>query len=254
MSHPDDETLALLALGEDGGTAAEQAHVASCDRCRHTLDGYRAVVGVGRRVEPADLPIAPRAEVWQRVLAEVRHEHGDEQAEPVEPAAPAVVVPLDGRRAPAPARLRRLAPVAAAAAVGLLVGAGATWGLTRDSSPAPSASPPTKITVAALRPLDDPTASGRAVLRVQSPASRTVTITVTGLPRPSGAFYEVWLMDPSNAHLVALGVLDSSGRGVYSVPSGLDLGRYSAVDVSLQPMNGSPLHSANSAVRGSIDG
>jgi anti-sigma-K factor RskA len=108
------------------------------------------------------------------------------------------------------------------------------------------------VTVAALQPVADPTATGQAVLRVASPTQRTVTVEVTGLPVEPGVFYEVWLMDPSNAHLVALGVLDAQGKGIYVVPAGLDLAKYSALDVSVQPMNGSPLHSSTSAVRGSI--
>jgi anti-sigma-K factor RskA len=62
----------------------------------------------------------------------------------------------------------------------------------------------------------------------------------------------VWLMDPTDKNLVALGVLGVDGRGAYLVPAGLDLSHYTAVDVSLQPMNGSPLHSSVSAVRGII--
>jgi anti-sigma-K factor RskA len=142
--------------------------------------------------------------------------------------------------------------LAAAAAVGIVVGAGSTYAFTRTTPPPAAATVPATETVAALDPLDDPTASGRAVLQVTSPTQRTVTVMVTGLPRQPGTFYEVWLMDPSNAHLVALGVLDAKGQGSYIVPTGLDLSHYSAVDVSLQPMNGSPLHSSNSAVRGVI--
>ena len=43
-----------------------------------------------------------------------------------------------------------------------------------------------------------------------------------------------------------------SGHGQFAVPAGLDLDAYSAVDVSLQPMNGSPLHSGDSPVRGEL--
>ena len=59
-------------------------------------------------------------------------------------------------------------------------------------------------------------------------------------------------MDPTTNGLVSLGDLSSNGRGAYVVPSGLDLAKYNAVDVSLQPMNGSPAHSSHSAVRGTI--
>jgi hypothetical protein len=110
----------------------------------------------------------------------------------------------------------------------------------------PCPQPPQPVASASLKPFDEPASSGTAVISQASTAQRTVTVTVTGLPQRAGAFYEVWLMDPSNAHLVALGVLDSSGHGQFAVPAGLDLASYSAVDVSLQPMNGSPLHSGDS--------
>jgi anti-sigma-K factor RskA len=85
-----------------------------------------------------------------------------------------------------------------------------------------------------------------------SAQQRTVTLAVANLPSAPATFYEVWLMDPTDSRLVSLGVLGADGRGVYIVPPGLDLTQYSAVDVSLQPMNGSPEHSKNSAVRGTI--
>lgn len=103
-----------------------------------------------------------------------------------------------------------------------------------------------------LRPRGTPAASGTAVLQVVSADQRTVTVTVANLPTPPGTFYEVWLMDPSNSHLLSLGVLGADGRGVCLVPPGLNLAQYTAVDVSLQPLNGSPAHSKHSAVRGII--
>jgi hypothetical protein len=36
------------------------------------------------------------------------------------------------------------------------------------------------------------------------------------------------------------------------MPPGVDLANYSRIDVSLQPFNGSPLHSRTSVVRGSL--
>jgi anti-sigma-K factor RskA len=244
VSHYDEETLALLAIGESGVTNDDGAHLLTCEQCRAEVGSLRAVVTTGRAVSAGDRPVAPSPDVWDRITAGIRSEAtdpGDEQ-----PAPP--VVPLDERRERRP---RRLWSLTAAAAVGIILGAGSTYALTR-STPAVSPGDQGQVTVAALDPLDDPTAKGDAVLRVSSPTQRTVTVSVQGLPTEPGAFYEVWLMDPSNAHLVALGVLDAAGKGSFVVPAGLDLSRYSAVDVSLQPMNGSPLHSSNSAVRGVI--
>ena len=252
MSHYDDATLALLAVGESGVTPDAEEHLRSCDVCRHEVEQLGAVVAAGRGVTIDDLPVAPAPSVWDRITEELRGDapvpvdgHATSAVEPAATAIPS----LDERRG---RRSRRVWSLTAAAAIGIIVGAGSTYAFTR-STPLPSpTSNPGQVTVAALDPLDDPTASGSAVLRVSSPTQRTVTVTVKGLPLEPGKFYEVWLMDPTNAHLVALGVLNAQGTGTYAVPPGLDLDSYSAVDVSLQPMNGSPLHSSNSAVRGVI--
>jgi hypothetical protein len=245
VSHYDDETLALLAVGESGVTPDAEAHLHGCARCQDEVEALRAVVAAGRGVTPGDQPVAPAPAVWDRITDELSDDASGDVAATTEP-----VVDLDERRDRRDRRTRRLWSLTAAAAVGIVVGAGSMYAVTRTTQTPPGST--ATETVAALDPLDDPTASGKAVLQVSSPTQRTVTVTVKGLPLQPGTFYEVWLMDPSNAHLVALGVLDSKGQGSYVVPTGLDLSRYSAVDVSLQPMNGSPLHSSNSAVRGVI--
>jgi hypothetical protein len=59
-------------------------------------------------------------------------------------------------------------------------------------------------------------------------------------------------MNAVPARFLAVGVLDAKHHGLFQIPTGLDLGSYPYVDVSLQPFNGSPLHSTNSVVRGSL--
>lgn len=244
MSHYDDVTLALLAVGEPGVTPDSEAHLAECEQCRREVASLGAVAAVARRVEPADEPVAPAPHVWDRIVDEI-HQPAP-ATETVGEAAP--VVELAERRTTH--GWRRALPLAAAAAVGIIVGCGGTYALTQGGT---SSSDPATVAVASLKPYDDPKASGTAEVRAASASQRTVTVHVTGLPaQPAGAFYEVWLMDPSNAHLVALGVLDAQGQGTFAVPAGLDLDLYSAVDVSVQPMNGSPLHSGDSPVRGEI--
>jgi anti-sigma-K factor RskA len=173
---------------------------------------------------------------------------GDDAGQPADSssAIPSLDERRAGRRGP-----RWALSLAAAAAVGLIVGIGGTWSLTRSTTPTPTASP-SQVSVAVLKPVDEPAAKGTAVLSVASAGQRTITVSVANLPTPAGTFYEVWLMDPTDSKLVALGVLGTGGHGDYVVPAGLDLTLYSAVDVSLQPMNGSPAHSSTSAVRGSI--
>jgi anti-sigma-K factor RskA len=248
VSHYDEATLALLALGESGVTDDHDAHLSSCEVCRHEVDELTAIAATSRTIAPDDYPSAPSPEVWDRILGEVRAGDG---ATPGRDAATvnAPVVALEAARS---RRRRSILSVAVAAAVGLVFGVGATLAATHGSTSTPPPVAQGQVTVAALHPLDTPDASGTAVLRVVSSQSRSVTVTVANLPTTPGTFYEVWLMDPTDAHLVSLGVLGADGRGAYVVPAGLDLTSYSAVDVSLQPMNGSPDHSRISAVRGSL--
>jgi anti-sigma-K factor RskA len=249
-------TLALIALGESHVTDDDEQHLASCAHCRAEVEQLAAVVATGRSVTVDDYPATPSVAVWDRIVAEVGDDAGQRGDSNPEVAS------LDDRRA-GRRRPRWALSLAAAAAVGLVVGIGGTWSVTRSTTPTPTASPsgsttptptasPSQVSVAVLKPVDEPAAKGTAVLSVASAGQRTITVSVANLPTHAGTFYEVWLMDPTDSKLVALGVLGTGGHGDYVVPAGLDLTLYSAVDVSLQPMNGSPQHSSNSAVRGSI--
>ena len=246
MSHYDQTTLALLALGETQATADNAAHLSTCTRCRAEVDQLSAVVATSRAIQDSDYPVAPPAAVWDRIVAEIHRDAPSPSDAPV-----AAVVPITSSRQ-RPQRSRWPLSLGAAAAVGLIVGVGGTWTLTQTTAPTSQPTAQAHVSVAALHPLDTPAASGTAVLRVLSADQRTVTVTVANLPTPPGTFYEVWLMDPANSHLLSLGVLGADGRGAYLVPPGLNLAQYTAVDVSLQPMNGSPQHSNHSAVRGII--
>jgi anti-sigma-K factor RskA len=240
VPHLDETTLALIALGETSDRPDDAVHLSSCARCRAEVEQLASVVAIGRSITDDDYPVRPRPEVWQRVVSGIREDDVDAEPEAVG------VVDLEPRRRSRTHR-RRLVSLGVAAAVGLVLGAGGTWMATR-SEPAPLAQG--QVTVSALQPHDTPGASGTVVLHVVSQTQRTVDVAVSNLPAPPATFYEVWLMDPTDAHLVSLGVLGADGRGAYIVPVGLDLAQYSAVDVSLQPMNGSPAHSQVSAVRG----
>jgi hypothetical protein len=52
--------------------------------------------------------------------------------------------------------------------------------------------------------------------------------------------------------MISLGDLNAGNSGTFSLPAGVDLRFYSRIDVSLQPFNGSTLHSSTSVVRGSL--
>ena len=61
----------------------------------------------------------------------------------------------------------------------------------------------------------------------------------------------MWLLEPGSQRMVALGVVDG-GSAVLPVPAGVDLAAYSVVDVSVEPDDGDPAHSAVSVARGDL--
>ena len=140
--------------------------------------------------------------------------------------------------------------LAAAAAAGIVIGAGAAVGIARlVSAPVPAAAAIAQIR---LRPLAQfpqwRDASGTAIMR-QASAARVLDVTLSAPPKPG--FYEVWLLGLDGVSMISLGDL-SSGHGSFTVPPGTDLGFYSRIDVSLQPFDGSTVHSKTSVVRGSL--
>jgi len=78
--HTDPELLALLALGEEGGTEDDRAHVASCRVCTAELEELRHVVVLAR--EAADEPMSdPDPRVWDSIRTEIRSGAGRDRAE-----------------------------------------------------------------------------------------------------------------------------------------------------------------------------
>ncbi|NEB93920.1 anti-sigma factor domain-containing protein [Streptomyces bauhiniae] len=263
MKHADEETLLLMALGELPATS-DSLHLRTCSTCQRELESFRRVVRTAQAPEPAaDLLLQPPPGLWTDIAAELSLEERhltpevavDDELHAIitgqragkqptfEPAArPPVPVP--------PGRARRrmrfsVALAACAALLGAAAGSTVTWWVTRDGS-TPS--------VAGGKPLDSLRAAstGYASLR-GTPAHRSLTVDVKGLPSTSG-YFEVWLMNSSHTKLVSMGVLDPDGKATLPVPENIDLGEYSVVDVSVQPYNGKPDHSGKSIVRGPYAG
>lgn len=268
MQHIDDETLALLALGEDVLDDDARAHLSSCPECADAVARLARVVDAFDGADPADELVAPDAAVWSRVQAELGLTSAaavppvvapavvtDAPAAPTLPhgtAEPgteddgatgtAVVVPLASRR-------RRVwGPVAAAAAAALVVGGvgGILWE-RREVEP-----PETTVASATLDPLPDwQGASGDARVEERPDGRRQVVVTVDA-PAPDGTYREVWLLAEDLSGLVSLGVLDGA-EGRFDVPDGLDLAEFPVVDVSEEHFDGDPSHSGDSVVRGPLD-
>ena len=236
--HVDDDVLALLALGEQVGTAADRAHVQECELCADEVAALAEVVGLARG-EDAEL-VAPGPQVWERISAELAlGGAGAAEPAPVE-TAPADVVPLAPRRRP-----RSWGWIAGAAAAGVLIGGvGVAWALNRDDRATDV------VATATLEPLPGWSAAGSASVETTRDGTRVLVVDVED-GTPTSGFREVWLLTPDAKGLVSVGTLDgSSGR--FDLPAGLDLTEFPVVDVSQEPFDGNPAHSGDSIVRGAL--
>lgn len=256
MKHLDDENLAILALGEDQPDRAQASHLAGCARCAAELESLTRLVNVGRSSRDVEL-VEPRPEVWQHIHAELGLSAAvadvpriAEKAEPSPADAPgrtrhAHVESADAvdqrRRARSMGRGAWWAVAAAALVVGLVAGVVGSALLNRPATQR-------LVAEAQLDPFPKWKASGSARVEETGAGSRDV---IVDLQAPGGGIREVWLIDPATSGLVSLGLL-SGASGQFSIPSGVDLSRYSVVDVSEEPNDGNPAHSGDSIVRGKL--
>jgi anti-sigma-K factor RskA len=68
-------------------------------------------------------------------------------------------------------------------------------------------------------------------------------------PEPS-SYLELWMIDTDVKGMVSLGPFH--GDGDYRVPNGIDAAKFPIVDISIEPADGTPTHSGESAVRGTL--
>lgn len=247
MPHPDPEILALRALGEPAGTAADEEHIVSCADCRAELAQLSGLVTTARHDGPIRLEQPPE-QLWQRIAAAAGV-----------PDSPAATRTDEDRPAAETRKVRPRRTVRrgwtrgrlAVAAAGIAVGAGAAAGIAvAVDSPAPAAP---VIASIELRPLPQfPQwlgTSGTALMRA-SDAAQLLDVTLRA-PQRQG-FYEVWLLGRDGVSMISLGDLPASHAASFTIPAGTNLRFYSRIDVSLQPFNGSTAHSKTSVVRGTL--
>lgn len=238
--HLDEEALSLLALGEPR-PEAERRHAVECDQCRDELTAWTEVVSAAR--EP--LEITPPPHVWANIAAATgvttvprplvaSPPARTSRSRTTKPAVPA-------QRRP---RLRVL--TAAVAAVALIAGVAIGVGVSRlGGDPAQPVLAQTSLGGLQLAP----GASGKADV-VETSAGRELDVDVTDLARPEG-FYQVWLIDPTVTRMVPVGVLNGD-VGHWSLPDDMDLAAYPVVDISSEPLDGNPIHSGKSVLRGTL--
>jgi len=262
MSHCDETTLALAALGEDI-PADEAAHLHSCALCTADVAELIEIVTLGREA-PAELPEVPE-QVWAGIRQELAltgapdgsdATHADVRALPA-PAAPVEhagagttdtnVVPMERRRSRGP--LWGVAAVAAAA--GALVGGAVVWSAV-DRGSGSSGTTEQFVAQAVLAPLPGKEVSspGEATV-LDSADGQVVRVDARSLPANDG-FYEVWLLDEELTKLVALGALPAGSVGTFTIPPGMSVAEYPVVDISLESYDGDPSHSKNSLMRGEL--
>jgi hypothetical protein len=241
MTHPDDDTLAAIALGDPAPSGAAE-HVRSCPECSDALAALRDTITTLHAPVP-DL-VAPPSSVWDAVSAEL-----DREPAPATPPPPVVDAGHELARRRASRADRRRFPVAwvaGAAAAGLVVGAlGAR--VLGGAEPAPA------VTVAStsLDTLDTRQAKGTAdVVRHDG----RLDLTVNTQPIDAGGGYlEVWLINKDLERMVSVGVLEPGERDQsFAIPQELLDQGYVIVDISREGFDDAPQHSGDSVVRGTL--
>jgi hypothetical protein len=227
VSHPDDETLALLALGEPG---AEADHVASCPRCQSRVDQLAAVVATARTLTPEDYPVAPPASVWAGITREL--------------GTDTVVTPLPSQPRSRRGRLWLVGSVAAAA--GLVVGALGVSAVTARDDVAPA----DVVARADLAPMSPAGLAGTALVE-RGERGNVLVVDVPDLPEVDG-YYEVWMASPDASTMVSVGTLIPGTTATLALPAGLDPTAFPVVDISEEHFDGDTGHSSLSIVRGQL--
>lgn len=244
MSHTDPTILALRALGERAGAAADDEHAKTCAQCRAEQARLTEIVAVARAEGPAQLETPP-PQVWDRIAAAVAV--ADDA--PAASRTPVVPSAANGTRPRRTVRRSRLVTTLAGLAAGLIIGIGGTIGVV-----ALTTAPETRVVAQVqLSPLPQfpqwQGTSGTAVMRA-SASQRAIMVTLKAPARPG--FYEVWLLARNGVSMISLGELNTDHTGTFTVPPGTDLRNYSRIDVSLQPFDGITVHAKTSVVRGSL--
>lgn len=224
--HPYDDLPGLL-FGEldRAQVTAVSDHLATCDDCRRELAVLAATSASLRATArnaqalPGAVPVVAAAE-----------------------DAPAVQPHQVGRGTARPGRRRRsLIGLAATLVLALVAAAVLLW--TGPLRPDRAGGTVPLAGVGAVA------ASGKASMAGDD-GDRRMTVTTDDLPalRP-GQYYEVWLLDPKAGTVFPVGVLPRDGEARFTLPASV-VGRYQAIDVSLEADDGDPAHSKHSLLRG----
>ncbi|KJK09602.1 hypothetical protein UB45_21510 [Terrabacter sp. 28] len=242
MSHPSDDELVDLALGEPTGDVS--AHVAQCAACSSAVTDLRRTVRLVSNPGPYAGWQAPDDAVWTRVAAQLdTAEDAIPEAPdasgtaPAAPSAPVVRLDRPGRRRTA---AWAAALVAASLVVGLLTGR-AIWGTTEGG----------QVAQVALATLDTRRTEGEATLVRAASGLDLQVSTDTALDAGDG-YLEVWLINADGKRMVSVGVLRPGEPGSFPVTQALIDQGYVVVDISKEQFDDKPAHSGDSLLRGQL--
>lgn len=230
MTHPDDEVLAALCLGEDID-ASHRDHATECPRCRQEVQALRDVLALARAGE-AEMQ-SPDESVWRAIEAGL-------VADRAVTAPPKSVA---GRR-----RVWQWALAAAVAGVLVGVVGGRAW----ERAPLTWDRQTVDLKRASLSTLDTSVTKGEADLRRTGDAL-SLQVNVDSLRVTSG-YLEVWLINRDLTRMVSVGVLPSGSTSQsYPVAQRLIDEGYVIVDISQEEFDDRPQHSGDSLVRGALN-
>jgi len=250
VSHPSDDELADLALGEPAA-ADVSAHVAQCATCSSAVADLRRTVRLVSNPGPYAGWQAPDDAVWAKVAAQLDTaedaipEAPDasgtapdaSRTAPAAPSAPVIRLERPGRRRTA---AWAAALVAASLVVGLLTGR-AIWGTTEGG----------QVAQVALATLDTRRTEGEATLVRAASGLDLQVSTDTALDAGDG-YLEVWLINADGKRMVSVGVLRPGEPGSFPVTQALIDQGYVVVDISKEQFDDKPAHSGDSLLRGQL--
>jgi hypothetical protein len=246
--HTNPDLLALLALGEDVGTAENLEHLAGCPGCRGELAALTAAAGTARRTSERDVLVAPRPDVWARISQELHLDAGPAlDPATVAPAGAPAATPTNPAAAAVNQRRTRMAAFTLAAVLALVAGIGLGANLDRIL---PGQQEQASVQLNALPAWSG--SQGRATVEEDRDGNRLLVVQ-TNCPEPATGPREVWLTNSQADPMFAMGFLQADGSGRFPIPPSVDLKEFRLVDVSQEPEHDhDPGHSGKSMLRGKL--
>ncbi|MEO7752664.1 MAG: anti-sigma factor [Terracoccus sp.] len=289
MTHPDDDTLVDLALGDPQGSEPSSArdHVAACVTCQHDVAQFRRAYGLLSPVDAVPAAVTagegggavssgwspPPPQLWSRISEAIAEQPGAEDGDASVPAPLRAVgasahdgagstpdLPHDGgRHGPASvtdtddvdaARDRRRRSHRVLPWATGMAAAGLVIGLLTGRV-LWTEPMPTTVAQVALDTLGTKQQRGEASL-VNMGGGMGLKVSTTTPLSPGDGFLEVWLINSDGKRMVAVGVLRGDGPDVFPISRALISEGYVVVDISQEQFDDQPQHSGDSLLRGTL--